>query len=340
MNFRDVIVVGTSAGGLEALRSLVKGLPSDLAASVLVVLHTAPQGPGVLPAILQRESSLPVAHAVDREPLQRGRIYVAPPDHHLLIDGGEVRVTRGPKENLCRPSVDALFRSAASAAGPRAIGVILTGRLDDGTAGLWAIKEQGGTAVVQDPEEALYPSMPRSALQYVSVDHVISLAELAPLLVRLTREPVPESEGSMSQELEVESKIAREGNALSLGVMDLGPVSPYTCPECHGVLVQLKQGGLPRFRCHTGHAFSLSSLLAEVTTSVEDSLWNVLRTVEESMLIMQHIARHIREQEGNLSNAEHFEQKARDAADRVGLIRQAILRHEVLSQEERIPAVP
>src|SRR4051812_34507410 len=130
MKNRDIIVIGASAGGLDALRSLAKGLPCDLAASVLIVLHTAPQGPGVLPAILRRESSLPVAHAVDREPLQHGRIYVAPPDHHLLTDGGEVRVTRGPKENLCRPSVDALFRSAASAAGPRAIGVILTGRLD------------------------------------------------------------------------------------------------------------------------------------------------------------------------------------------------------------------
>src|SRR5215210_6092081 len=174
---RDIVVVGTSAGGVEALRVLVGGLPADFAGSVFVVMHTAPDSPGVLAQILDRSGPLPAANASNRERIRPGRIYVAPPDSHLLLEPGVVRVTHGPKENRFRPAIDPLFRSAAQTYGPQAIGVILTGGLDDGTAGLWAIKRLGGTALVQDPEEALVDSMPRSALRHVEVDYCLPLVE-------------------------------------------------------------------------------------------------------------------------------------------------------------------
>jgi two-component system chemotaxis response regulator CheB len=164
---RDIIVIGTSAGGMETLIELFSRLPKKLAASIFVVCHISPYSSGVLPKVISRAGSLPAAHPTDREPIKPGQVYVAPPDHHLLIEDSVVRVTQGPKENRFRPAVDPLFRSAAYAYGPRVIGVILTGSLDDGTAGLWAVKERGGLAVVQDPDEALFDSMPLSALNNV-----------------------------------------------------------------------------------------------------------------------------------------------------------------------------
>lgn len=216
MPHRDVIVVGTSAGGVEALRELAAALPPDLPASVLIVLHLSPGGPGLLPAILNRAGPLPAAHATDGEELRRGRIYVAPPDFHMLVADGRLRLARGPRENLHRPAIDALFRSAAAAWGPRVIGVVLTGALDDGTAGLGAIKRTGGVAVVQDPEEAAYPSMPRSALRNVRVDHCVPLAEIPPLLDQLSREPLadgPAPVPPIDLEMEVGGEDLRAGRA-------------------------------------------------------------------------------------------------------------------------------
>jgi two-component system chemotaxis response regulator CheB len=337
MPHQDVIVIGASAGGVEVLKELTTALPGDLDAAVLIVLHIAASSPSVLPRLLQRGAELPVAFAEDEEPLRRGRIYVAPPDRHLVLEVGRVRLTRAPRENHSRPAIDPLFRSAALAYGPRVIGVILSGRLDDGTAGLWAVKDRGGTAIVQDPDDARHPDMPRNALHYTAADHVVRARELAPLLVRLTKEPASAAESApASPELELEVRIAMEDHALQHGVMHLGPVSPYTCPECHGVLVRVTNGGVPRFRCHTGHAFSLDSLLASLTETVEQTLWNALRAVEESIILL-------REASGRRSGGEgadpdrridpRFEQKAREAESRAELIRQAVLRHQALSLE-------
>jgi len=337
MPHQDVIVVGASAGGVEVLKTLTAALPRDLDAVVLVVLHVAPSSPSVLPKLLQRGAELPVAFAENGEPLVRGRVYVAPPDRHLVVEHGRVRLTRSPRENHSRPAIDPLFRSAALAYGPRVIGVILSGRLDDGTAGLWAVKDRGGTAVVQDPDEARHPDMPRNALRYTAADHVARAEELAPLLVRLTKEPAPVAESApASRELELEVRIAMEDHALQLGVMQLGPVSPYTCPECHGVLVRVRDGGVPRFRCHTGHAFALDSLLASLTETVEQTLWNALRAVEETIMLLREAA-------GRRSGDEatddagaidpRFEQKAKEAEARAELIRQAVLHHQALSLE-------
>src|SRR5215210_3284548 len=192
MSGRNIVVIGTSAGGVEALRALVTGLPADFAGSVFVVMHTAPDSPGVLAQILDRSGPLPAANAENRTRIRPGRIYVAPPDRHLLLEPGLMLTTRGPKENRFRPAVDPLFRSAAQTYGPRVVGVVMTGGLDDGTSGLWAVKRLGGTAVVQDPDEAFMPSMPLSALGQVEVDYTLPVAEIAPLLARLARTSVAE----------------------------------------------------------------------------------------------------------------------------------------------------
>jgi two-component system chemotaxis response regulator CheB len=290
---RDIIAVGASAGAFDVLRELVAGLPANFAASVLIVRHLPAEGPGLLPEILSASGPLPAIHPADGEALRPGRIYVAPPDHHLLVERERVRLTRGPKENRFRPAVDALFRSAAYAFGPRVIGVVLSGYLDDGTAGLWAIKDCGGIAIVQDPAEALYPSMPNNALRHVAVDYVVGTRALIDLLIALVREPTME-EGvtPMAKSIEIENRIALEDNALEAGVMTLGSISPYTCPECHGTLVQLRESVPTRFRCHTGHAYTISGLLAAIGESIDSTLWDAVRVLEERLLLLQQLAEH------------------------------------------------
>jgi two-component system chemotaxis response regulator CheB len=328
---QDIVVVGASVGGIEALRTIAGGLPKDFPASVFVVLHTAPEAPGVLADILDRAGALPAAYAAEGERVQPGRIYVAPPDRHLILEPNRVRLTRGPKENRFRPAVDPLFRSAAQVYGPRVVGVILTGYLDDGTAGLWAVKQLGGTSVVQDPHDALAPSMPASALNHVRVDYCLSVAEVAPLLVRLTSAPLGE-EGvhEVPEEMEIEVRIAKEDAAIDAGVLKLGEPSNYACPECHGVLLQLQEEKRIRFRCHTGHAYSVDSLLAEITGGVEDSLWNAIRSVEESVLLLRHMAEHLAGSEDG-HTAEEFLARAREAQRRADLVRQAVMTEEQLN---------
>lgn len=328
MATKDIIVIGASLGGIEALRTIASGLPEDFPASVFVVVHIAPGSPGILADIIDRAGALPATNALDKERIQPGRIYVAPPDHHLIIEPNRVRITRGPKENRFRPAVDPLFRSAAQVYGPRLIGVILTGNLDDGTAGLRAVKQLGGTCVVQDPQEALAPSMPASAMRQVKVDHCLSVAGIAPLLVHLTSTQADE-EGAyeVPEEMDIEVRIAKEDTALKAGVLKLGEPSNYACPECHGVLLQMKDTDPIRFRCHTGHAYSVDSLLAEITEKVEDSLWNAIRSIEESVLLLSHLAEHISEG-SNGNTAEQFAKKALEAQRRGDLVRQAVMNQE------------
>ena len=334
MSKRDIIVIGASAGGTSALKQLVAQLPDDFLGTLFIVLHISPEHRNVLPQILARLCPLPVVQATDSEAIQPSRIYVAPPDHHLVVEQGHVRVTRGPKENRFRPSVDVLFRSAARAYGQRVIGVILTGALDDGAAGLEAVKERGGIAVVQDPFDALYPSMPIQAMKAVAVDHCVPITELGSVLVSLANEAILEEEvNQVSKEMEIEVGVALEDNALERGIMKIGEPSPYSCPECHGVLLRLKQGKLIRFRCHTGHAYSPNSLLVEVTKSIEDALWSTLRGIEESEMLMSHIAQHLHEANDG-DTAELFKQKANDAKRRADLVRQAVMSHEILSIEK------
>lgn len=335
MGNRDIVVIGASAGGLEVLKTLVKQLPPDFPAALFIVWHTSPDARSILPQILDKVGPLRAAHAIDREAIVPGRIYIAPSDHHLLIEGNHSRVTKGPKENRFRPAIDPLFRSAAYAHGSRVIGVVLSGALDDGTAGLWTIKLKGGIAIVQDPNEASHPSMPRSALREVEVDYCVSSTEIADLLVRLTRESAAiEPEVSMEEEkkLEVESRIPAEDNALEIGVMQLGELSPFTCPECHGVLTKLKDGSIIRFRCHTGHSFSANILLASITESIEDSLWSALRSVEESIMLLKHMGQYFAEVDKS-QLSELFFQKAQEAEHRAKFVRQSVMQHEQLSED-------
>src|SRR5690348_4386832 len=203
----DIIVVGASTGGVEALAQLASDLPETLPAAVFVVLHLPPQAPSHLPQILARYGPLPASQPRDGEPIHHGRIYVAPPDFHLMVERGRVRVVRGPRENRHRPAIDPLFRTAALAYGPRVIGVILTGALDDGTAGLYAVKQRGGVAVVQDPRDALIDSMPRNALEYVAVYHCLPLREIAAPLTRLAHKPAPPEKKPASAQILVEAAI-------------------------------------------------------------------------------------------------------------------------------------
>jgi len=249
---RDIIVSGASAGGVQALQELARGLPHALPAAVFVVVHTSPTSPGILPQIIDRAGPLPCQHAGDGDEIRLGRIYVAPPDHHLLVKRGRIRVTRGPKENGFRPAADPLFRTAARAFGPRVVGVVLSGGLDDGTEGLSLIKKLGGVALAQDPEEAPFPSMPASAVQNCDVDQVLRVGEMAAVLTQLALEHVPDGAerhqhvgGDMSDTGarggNGEVVDVAEGGDASLQTRDMpGPPSGFTCPECGGALWENK----------------------------------------------------------------------------------------------------
>lgn len=305
---RDIVVVGASAGALEPLKQIVASLLADFPASMLIARHLPASAPGILAEILGRAGPLPAVQAVDGDALRPGWIYVAPPDHHLLAEPERVRVTRGPKENGFRPAVDALFRSAAYAFGPRVIGVVLSGYLDDGSAGLWAVKDRGGVAIVQDPAEAAFPAMPNHALQSVDVDHVLGMQAIAELLVGLTQRPlIAEGMQPMTKSLAIETRIAMEDNALEAGVMSLGTLSPYTCPECHGALVQLRDGKMARFRCHTGHGFTINGLLAAIGESIDKTLWSAVRVLEERLLLLEQMEQYARD----MQDAQTLEQIGR-----------------------------
>lgn len=324
MPIRHLIVIGASGGGIEALRILVSGLPADFDTPICVVLHTAPQAPGVLADILARSGPLKATNAVDGERLQPGHIYVAPPDRHLIVEPGKVRITRGPRENRFRPAIDPLFRSAAQVYGPAALGVVLTGSLDDGTAGLWVIKQLGGTAIVQDPAEALYASMPQNAIEHVNVDHVVPLTRIAPLLVELvSTPPARERAGSIPEHVDVEVKIAMEHNPIDAGLGRIGAPSFFACPECHGVLLQLKEGSLMRFRCHTGHAYSVASLLAAIGEGIEEAMWMTIRALEEGQLLMDRMAEHVRSHDG--AETDELRDRAGEAKRQGEMLRKLII---------------
>jgi two-component system chemotaxis response regulator CheB len=332
---RQIVVIGESAGGIDALRIIAAALPAKFPAPVCVVLHTAPQSPGVLHEILSRAGPLPAMNATNGERIADGRIYVAPPDHHLIVEPGKLRVTRGPKENRFRPAIDPLFRSAAQVYGPGGVGVILTGSLDDGSAGLWAIKQLGGVAIVQDPFDALYPGMPQSAINYVKVDHVLPIDKIAPLLVRLTAIPVQaRSAAPVPEHTAIEVNIAMEKNPIDAGLERVGEPSRFACPECHGVLLQLKDGPHTRFRCHTGHAYSATSLLAAVNEQIEGSLWSSVRALEEGQLLLCSMAEHLKATHTDFDAAELIA-RADEVKRHSDVIRQLVTTREAFPTETK-----
>jgi two-component system chemotaxis response regulator CheB len=328
-----IIVIGASAGGFEAFKKLIAALPPNFSTPIFIVWHMSPDVRGVLPQVLNRVNTITAAHAYNNEEIKPARIYVAPPDHHLLIEEGKVLVTHGPKENRFRPAVDPLFRSAAYAYGSRVIGVILSGALDDGTAGLWAVKHYGGTAVVQDPMEAEVPSMPENAMREVQVDYIVGIAELADLLVRLSNEPITENTARMKDEqTKKEIQVAAEERAMQRGMLAFGELSPYACPECHGVLSRLRDDNIIRYRCHTGHAYSADTLIAAITENIEDSLYSAMRGMDESILFLNHLGDHYAEV-NNPGLAALYFKKAKEAQDRSEWVRKAALSHELLNKD-------
>jgi two-component system, chemotaxis family, protein-glutamate methylesterase/glutaminase len=287
---RNIIVIGTSAGGLEALDAIVRQLPSGFRAAVFIVQHMAPENTGeALLSRLRRNRAFECVLARDGEKFVAGRIYIAPPDYHLLVKNDYVLVTKGARENRYRPGIDPLFRSAAATHGSRVIGVILTGMLDDGTAGLIAIKKCGGVTVVQDPKEADYPEMPNSALNNLDVDYCVPLAEMSRLLEKLVdghpgpKKPIP-------QDVKVEALIAERVLSDVKQVSGLGHQVPYNCPNCGGVLWKIDAATGQMYRCHTGHSFTDVALLTSQTEKIEETLWTSLRMFEERKNLLNNMA--------------------------------------------------
>lgn len=282
-NAATIVVVGTSAGGMDALGRLVGQLPSDFPSAIFIVQHMAPDATGdMLVKTLAEKGDLPCAHPQDGEEIKAGQIYVAPSNHHMLVEKGVILVTKGARENRSRPSIDPLFRSAAVAYGSGVIGVLLTGYLDDGTSGMIAIQRCGGTCIVQDPKDAAYPDMPQNALNNLTVDHCVPLARMGALLVELAgKAPVTTGQIPIPEDIIVEARIAKRVLSDLPAVESLGDQVPFNCPECGGVLWKISKGNLERYRCHTGHAFTAAVLLAEQTAKIEETLWVALRMFEE-----------------------------------------------------------
>jgi two-component system chemotaxis response regulator CheB len=321
----DIVVIGGSAGGLEALIKVVGGLTREMAATLFVAEHVSRYAKSLLPSILSRRGPLEAAHAENRQPFEQGRIYVAPPDHHLLVRHGKTVLSQGPAENGNRPSIDPLFRSAAMTYGPRVVGVVLSGVLDDGSSGLSVIEEFGGKAIVQDPEEAMYPDMPANALENVPKARVLPASEIGAALVELAAKEVDSSALAAWEErvAAMRNHPGQRSNDQSAPVAEDGAVSSYTCPDCGGSLWEVVEGAVPRYRCRVGHTFSEQSLLAEQSTSLEGALWAALRALEEKDDMLRRMTTRAR-RDKRLISAEHFERQTVENQERIRLLQSAL----------------
>jgi two-component system chemotaxis response regulator CheB len=320
MAVRDIVVVGGSAGSIEILCEFVAGLPENFPGSIFVVVHFPGSVRSTLPRILTRAGSLPARHPQDGESIEPGCIYVAPPNVHLVVAKGHVHLFRGPKENGHRPAVDPLFRSAAQSYGTRVVGIILSGNLNDGTAGLLRIKQCGGVTLVQDPKTALYQGMPRSAIDHVPVDHVLPAEDLAALVTTMAMQPV-ELEATVSEEL-IGDTLADEV-AIADRQTQPGVPSTMACPECHGVLWENTEDELVQFRCRVGHAYSAQALLVHQSEQVEAALWTGLRALEEHSALARRLAARA-ETRGHHHSASAFTERAMDAEHHASVIRNVL----------------
>jgi two-component system, chemotaxis family, protein-glutamate methylesterase/glutaminase len=311
-----VLVVGASAGGVEALVTFVRALPADTRQAVCVVLHVSPAGTSAMPHILGRAARLPVHSPTDGDPLLGGHIYVAPPDRHLEVEPGRLRLTQSPRENGHRPAIDATMRTAAEAYDGTVVGFVLSGSRDDGTAGLLAIKRHGGSAVVQDPDEALYPGMPSNAIAHVNVDAVLPLAQMAGWLARHRPEGPPSPGGA---------RVVDDPQTPSIGdpPREEAAGTRFTCPDCGGVLFEQEEGRLTRFRCSVGHVFSIESLAAGQAHELEGALWTAVRALEDRAELLRQLSARAHGS-GQQRAAGTFAAQADDAERRSGLVRDAI----------------
>lgn len=321
---RDIVVIGTSAGGLEVLDRLIGQLPTDLPAAIFIVQHLATESSGsALLRVLGKYKAFACKLAENRERFEEGRIYIAPPDHHLLVKKSMLLVTKGARENRYRPAIDPLFRSAAVTHGPSVIGIILTGMLDDGTAGLIAVKKCGGVTIVQDPREAAYPEMPQSAINNLKVEHCVPVAEMGRLLEKLTHERHGKEE-SIPKDIRTEALIAERVLSDVAQVNGLGKQVPYNCPNCGGVLWQIDNPDVERYRCHTGHSYTASALLTSQTEKIEETLWTSLRMFEERKNLLNNMAQTQIGQKGK----ESYAKRAKETDVHIERIREMLLASE------------
>ncbi|MED5596430.1 chemotaxis protein CheB [Janthinobacterium sp. P210006] len=326
-----LILIGASAGGVEALSSIFAALPASLPAPVLVVAHVGARK-SLLPDILGKTAALPVRFAEEREPVHAGRILLAPPDRHMLVANlagrAMVELTRGPKENHTRPAIDPLFRSAAAAFGPKVVGVILSGYLDDGTAGLQAIKACGGKALVQEPQDAAAPSMPQSAIDHVEVDWRLPAAEIGPALLALAsgKPAAPKATQPLQPAppwIAVENRFARGvGNMEQLE--KIAAPSTFTCPECQGTLWELHGQQPQRFRCHTGHSFTAHVLGELQHDKAEDAIWAAVRALQEKEKLYLNLAAKAQAWL-HPGTAGEYAEKARQAGEQAEVLKRALL---------------
>lgn len=320
---RDTIVIAASAGGLEALRHIAANLPSDLAASLFIVLHID-ASTSVLPKLLTHADGMPAIHPTDAQQIENSFIYIAPPDQHMTIHDGSIRVERTAKENGFRPAADPLFRSAAQSRGPRVIGVVLTGALDDGAAGLASVKQCGGIAIVQDPEDAAYRSMPDSALETTPVDYVLPLAHIPAMLLEEVGRELTEAEASRTcgQPLKEDEKVAEDLAMIEQRKDTDVALSGLSCPSCGGALWEIYEGHT-RFKCRTGHAYSPESLLREHGNGLETALWSAVRALDERASISRRMASRARDV-GHHAQADKYEERADEANKNSAALRRII----------------
>jgi two-component system chemotaxis response regulator CheB len=290
----NVVAVGASAGGVEALTRFAAGLPPDLPYAVLVTLHLPSRAPSVLARILDRNGPLPATEASDGAPLQPGTIRVAVPDRHLLVYNHRVTLSQGPTENGHRPAINSLFRSVAVSIGRRAVSVLLSGVLDDGTLGSAAIRSRGGTTIAQSPDDALFPAMPRTAIEAGLVDHQVAAGEVGSLLMRLadrTFDTFEEPAMKHDAGLDLENRIALTRRfSTDFNTEDLGSPSGYTCPDCNGSLIGVSEGN---YRCHVGHAWTADALLEARDGEVEGALWVAMRSLQEKAKLSRRLAEQV-----------------------------------------------
>ncbi len=338
---RDLVVIGASAGGVEPLRTIAAALPPDLPASVLVVMHMRTEGTSALSMILDRAGPLPAVQAQTGMQLRHSTIYVARPDHHLLVDGDRLLLSKGPTESGHRPAVNALFRSAAVAAGPRTVGVILSGVLDDGALGLRAIADRGGVTVVQEPGDALYQGMPNGALQLVAADHVVPAAAMADVLTKMAGQEVDMARAPAPAPMIVlEDKIARDGMSEQLTSRQRHPdrTLEFSCPDCNGALTEVEAGS-GAYRCRVGHAWSQDSLLAAQGDELRRALWTALRSLDEKVALANKMAREA-DYRGQERLGARFTETGRESEAAADVLRHFLEKMESMTSAEPAESTP
>jgi two-component system, chemotaxis family, protein-glutamate methylesterase/glutaminase len=332
MSNRDLIAIGTSAGGIDALLKLVAQLKPNIPAAILVTIHLSAQFRSELDCVLSRAGRLPAHFAAQGERYRHGTIYLAPPDRHLLLEGERLYLGSGARENNVRPAIDPMLRSVGVCCGPRAVGVVLTGTLDDGASGLWAIDQCGGLTVVQDPQDAAFADMPLNALDTVKPDHLVALGDLPGLLEKLVREPagrpvpVPES-------IAFEVKIAKGGNGTMDEMDRWGRRSLLACPECHGIMWETEEGDLLRYRCHVGHSYTADVMTVALDENLRKAMGSAVRALEERVSLTSKLQQDAERRQHRLV-ATNWAQRAQEARRELDVIRDAMQRMERIRDRE------